>query len=201
MTILCTDWHDVRRRHEVFCRRLQCASKAREHSLRKKIAAVSQDLIGRWFLSKWQSFIHQLLHELESKGDGEREISEKFKVINSECSSPTLPCQTLHFNKWPSIPMCTSNVPINSSVSRSIWDGVGDWKCNVSSCLEKMLCPRGYGEETICTRMGQRPACPSRDIQLKVEAPNRVHCQEALLSYIFVVCKGDVNTIKPVCPR
>ena len=167
MTI-CTDWHDVLRRHDVFCRRVQQCIKgpSQWQFIEEEVCSYGVGSDRALVFFEMAAIHTSLLYELESKGDTEREISDKIQSDQLGMLMSDLAMSNIDINKWQSIPTCTSNVPINHSVSRPIWDGVEDWKCNTS----------------------QRHSCPSQTSNSELKRGTGFISQEALLSsYIYLL--------------
>lgn len=168
---------------------------ARDRSLHKKIAAVSSKMISPSVYVHMEAVHTSLLHELESKGDGDREISDKIKhdqleMLQSDLATTKIALQQVAEQT------CTSNVPINPSVREVAGMGLEIGNAASVHVQKRRFVHGDLVKKQYVRAYDKEPLAHLGTSNSEVKRRTGFTSQEAMLSYIFVVCNGDGNIIK-----
>ncbi len=168
---------------------------ARDRSLQKKIEDVSSKMMPPSVYVKMAAIHTTLLHELQPKGDGDRETSHKLHknqvgMLKSDLAVTNIALQQVAEQT------CTSSIPINPSIRK-----ITGIRLEIGNAESVYIGKRCFVHTDMVKKQFARPCekdplihhgTPNSEVKRRTGFPS----QKALLLYIFIVCNGDVDTIK-----
>ena len=168
----------------------------RDRSVRKKVEKLSETMLPPTVHVEMAAIHTELLHELQSKNDDNtRERSEKLHeievgMLRSDLAGRTLALQHVVEET------CTSRVPINQSVR--VVAGMG---LQIGNAELVPVENRPFVHSDLVKKRGAHlsdmgPIVDLRMRDSEVKRRTGFRTKEDLLSYIFVVCDGDINTVQ-----
>ena len=167
----------------------------RDRSLRKKVENISASVLPPSVHVEVAAIHTELLHELQSKGDGDRETSEYLHqldvgMLKSDLAGKTLALQHMVEET------CTSIVPINQSVREVAGMGLQIGNAASVPVVKRHFVHSDVVKKPYYLSAKEDPIVDLHTPDSEVKRRTGFSCKECLLSYIFVVCDGDINTVE-----
>ena len=168
----------------------------RDRSVRKKVENLSEAMLPPSVHVEMCAIRTELLHELQSKGDDDRrETSDKLHEIEVGMLKSDLAGRTLALQHVVE-EACTSSVPINQTVR--VVAGMG---LQVGNAALVPVERRHFVHSDLVTKPSallseMDPIVDLRMRDSEVKRRTGFRSKEVLLSYIFVVCDGDIKTVQ-----